>query len=303
MKYIITHNSWDKYISDEFYSIMSELEENYRWKIVYVEDVDISEIRRISEDNITLFFETYNIFDIHNDIKCDMFFCDDLHFHTTERYYQKLRAFNSCKVLLSTYEYLISDIYELGCKKIWVPHCVSKSILEFKDIRDITERHKDILLIGNLNEQYYPLRNLWKSHSDVISHPGYKSYPGYNIRSTCYDEDLYESRVRHNYANIIAQYKYGITCTSIYHYLVAKFFEMPSLGTVLICDEFGSRKMRELGFNHLIEYNQYNISLINDRVKNMDDIEYKELSYLGRCNILENHTYKNRAYQIDNIIS
>jgi len=119
----------------------------------------------------------------------------------------------------------------------WLPHHVNLNI--FKDYgltKDI-----DFLLMGDLDRNYYPLRNeiLYK----MKNKPGfvYHKHPGYREFSD--DENIF---VREKYAQEINRAKIFFTCDSILHYPVAKYFEVLACKTLLLAPT--SPEIEDLGF-------------------------------------------------------
>lgn len=119
----------------------------------------------------------------------------------------------------------------------WLPHHVPLGI--FKDYglsKDI-----DYLLMGDLDRNYYPLRNeiLYKMNNK----PGfvYHKHPGY--REFSVDEKIF---VRKRYAQEINRAKIFFTCDSKLHYPVAKYFEVLACKTLLLAPT--SPEIEDLGF-------------------------------------------------------
>ena len=155
---------------------------------------------------------------------------------------------------------------------VWIPHSVSPEFFGFEQndqyhnnnsnttstsIVDPTHNDNDIkrdriILPGKINDKY-PIR-MWaekgKRHGnpqlqmlDVLAHAGYT--------------------VKHNqtqqldFASSIGKYATAFTCASKYHYIVAKMFEIPAVGTLLLVNNDVAELMKSLGFEDGIHYKTY----------------------------------------------
>jgi hypothetical protein len=115
------------------------------------------------------------------------------------------------------------------------PHCAEKEI--FKDYG--LPKKYDILLVGVMSQEIYPLRELFKREifprlqrlnykCKILKHPGYRvKHIGHQVK---------------HYAKLINQAKIACTCASIYHYALAKYAEIPLCNTLLCGDLPGERQ-------------------------------------------------------------
>jgi hypothetical protein len=115
------------------------------------------------------------------------------------------------------------------------PICVEKRI--FKDYGE--EKIYDVLLIGSLKKDIYPLRNKFKEEIfPRLKKKGYickvLEHPGYRI-------DDVDEQIR-NYAKEINRSKIVVTCSSIFRYAVHKYVEVPLCGSLLCADLPNERK-------------------------------------------------------------
>src|ERR1019366_1381333 len=90
------------------------------------------------------------------------------------------------------------------------------------------DRHPRALLSGSVSQQVYPFR--WacqKTHAFNVLPP--------------------QGLGRDEYLAYLGTYRYAITCNSIFEYTVAKYFEIPAMGAVLIAPPPSMDEMDLLG--------------------------------------------------------
>ena len=157
-------------------------------------------------------------------------FIDDLHFGTPGVFSSRQFLFESASEIFSTYPYLFHNYYhDIPSKKItWLPH--SASTLSYRSINKTAE---NLLFVSGANLlEWYPCRwrafFLCRNRNDLVSclkHPGYAE--GMKNDSSFY----YGGR---RYFSYMRQYVFGLgTCQSV-HYAIAKLFEIPANGLVLV---------------------------------------------------------------------
>jgi len=114
-------------------------------------------------------------------------------------------------------------------KFIAISHCAEKTI--FKDYG--LEKSMDLLLIGELNPQVYPLRRRFLNIFKKMS-PQYKcvilNHPNYIV------QDAHTNRLAIDFAKMINSAKIAVTCGSIYKYRLGKYIEVPMCNTALAAD-------------------------------------------------------------------
>jgi hypothetical protein len=120
----------------------------------------------------------------------------------------------------------------------WLPHFVNIDLFKDYDLA------KDInwLMMGKL-AFYYPLRvSMYKKMRNMagfVNHP----HPGYrNIN----DDQEQKVLVGEAYALKINRAKMFLTCDSIFHYPIIKYYEVLACKTLLLAPS--SKELRDLGF-------------------------------------------------------
>ncbi|MBV9937109.1 MAG: glycosyltransferase family 1 protein [Acidobacteriaceae bacterium] len=252
------------YISREFYYIMQDLIQVYGWR--QIEPTALSQYMASPKGQllevlgeipeVVLFWETYDLFNAIlpalRDLGCGaVLFADDLHmlWGQESRRNTKLLAFSHCDLLLTPYAYVFGEFYpELqGRKKVvWVPHSASPDF-----VLPFNAQPENAILLSGFIGSLYPLRLRMKELQQenryaIVQH----QHPGY---STVYDYEK-DMRIGVGYARTINRFKAGFTDALTFRYVVAKHFEIPATGALLIADGSVDGPLRQLGFIENIHY-------------------------------------------------
>lgn len=264
MKLLISEmQALGRYVSREFHYTMTELIHRYGWKQIETHELwsrPGSLAARLHAKfgelpSAILFWEGYDFFrtvlcDVR-DLHCRIcMFADDLHWDSELTRSTKLMAYVSCDVILPACEPVFDSFFPglRATKKIaWVPHAASPDfILPFN-----ASPRPAILISGRINSEYplrQRMRRLYESGAyalDLLEHPG--SYD-------CSYDYANNPAVGVGYAKSIQSRLGAFVCSSRYHYTVAKFFEIPATGSLLLADASVGGALRRLGF---IEYEHY----------------------------------------------
>lgn len=150
------------------------------------------------------------------------------------------------------------------------------------------------LLSGALYPFYYPLR-VWihqqkSQHIEMLVHPGYAARKGTEIK------------VGEEYVKELHKYFCGVTTSSILDYVVAKYFEIPAVGSLLLAEH--TPDLDKIGFienKHYVKINKDNFfTLLDNVLKNPD--KYENIRKEGRKFVFENHTDEHRFEQLKKTI-
>ncbi|WP_018752270.1 glycosyltransferase [Paenibacillus sanguinis] len=166
----------------------------------------------------------------------------DLHSKVEQRR-EFLRRFPSSHIF-TIYQHAFRRRYpEFKGHLRWLPHFVDPAV--FRDYRQ--RKQIDILLMGATNRKVYPLRHTIKAA--LTGRPGFVSYdhPGY----TDFASEA-QARVATGFAAEVNRAKIFMTCDSIYHYPLRKYFEVPACHTLLLAPE--NPDLTELGFRSGVHY-------------------------------------------------
>jgi hypothetical protein len=173
----------------------------------------------------------------------------------------------------------------------WLPHFVNTDI--FKDY----ELDKDInwLMMGMMS-RFYPLRRkmyrrMRHKHGFVRhSHPGYRRF-----------NDRQKSRlfVGESYAREISRAKMFLTCDSVYHYPLIKYYEVLACKTLLLAPY--SKELRALGFIpgvNFVAVNRKNF-LYKAKYYLKNEGERLRIAEAGYEMVRSKHTVEIRAAQLE----
>ncbi|GGE41681.1 hypothetical protein GCM10011391_20550 [Pullulanibacillus camelliae] len=178
---------------------------------------------------------------------------------------------------------------EFLSRMVWLPHHVPINI--FKPYNE--EKDIDILMSGALFEHIYPLRHHFYTHYKDDPRFCYIPHPGY--RDVDEQEAYY---VGENYARLLSRAKLFLTCDSVEHFPVLKYYEAAAAGTCLLAPL--NAELRDLGFQ--ADENCVDISAVNfeEKVEEYLEDEEKRKQIIQRAVhfIRENHSTEVRAKQL-----
>lgn len=312
MKLIVSQlEAWKTYVSREFYCMITDLVSTYGWRHLEIDklwestgsvrDLLIDEFGEVPETII--FCEAYELLHAHaKDIyRLDsrkLLFADDLHCWDEEMRQKKLVSFALCDGILSTCGYAWGSFYPEFCgtkKVVWVPHSASPDfMLPFNPVAE-----NSILLSGAIS-RHYPLRQEMKSlHARGNHYIAYHDHPGY---FTGYDYENDQS-IGSGYAKTINKYRAAFTDNLTFRYVVAKYFEIPATGALLLAENAVSGPLKELGFIENQHYLPVSKENLEDRIQYvLDEKNHEELDQIrrnGQALVWDKHKTTDRARQID----
>ncbi|WP_261132632.1 glycosyltransferase [Bacillus sp. Marseille-Q3570] len=179
---------------------------------------------------------------------------------------------------------------EFNDRIIWLPHHVPGHIFyDQKRPRDI-----DMLMVGSLIEHLYPLRVKMYNHYRNFSDFTYFQHPGYRHVNSSKKGII----TGNSYAEALNRSKLFLTCDSIYHFPVLKYFEALACGTLLLAS--GSKELEALGFidgQTFIQVTEANFATkANYYLRN--EQERSRIVSKGMELIHERHTTEIRAKQL-----
>ena len=308
MKLIVSHlEAVRTYVTRELYFIQHDLIENHGWKHIEANALwhgagSLEHKLRIALGQLPeliMFWEAYELVYRYSReiqvLKCrKFFFADDLHSWTRRMREIKVIVFGVSDVVLSPVIYRLKDLFpELARRQtVWVPHSASTDfMLPFNP-----DAENAIFLSGAINEAY-PLRQrmlqLHRENSYAIKyhrHPGY--YCGYD-----YGRD---GRIGRGYAERIRECRAGFADSVFpFQYIVAKFFEIPATGALLLADDTVSEPLKKLGFaagRHYVPVSQKNLEKqIEYVLSESNQDELNQIRQNGQALVHEQHKTSDRA--------
>jgi hypothetical protein len=303
------------YVTREFHFVMRDLIHIYGWRHVQPDVLsgDPASARAILVQRFgelpetILFWETYELclalMPILRDVGCRGYlFADDLHLLWGKESMRdaKLLAFAGCDRILASYAYIFHEFYpELRGRStpVWIPHSASPDFaLPFND------HPENRILLSGAGGPHYPLRGRVKDLQEAGTYPiEHRHHPGY---AEGYDYDG-DSRVGVGYAKTIHRYKVGFTDASIFRYAVAKYFEIPATGSLLLAGDSVREPLAELGFIENVHYIPVCKEDLERKIEyvldpNNDD-EIHAIRRRGQELVLSRHRTRDRAKLIDSV--
>jgi len=313
MKLIVSQlEALRRYVSREFYHIQNDLMTGYGWA-----QIDTQTLWRASTiagtildtfgqlPETILFWEGYELLSARaaelSRLRCRKFIlADDLHWWNERMRQNKSVGFALCETVLSTYGYVWDRFYPefRGAKKVvWIPHSASPDFL----LRYNQHPENAILLSGAITH-HYPLRQQMKVLHDQRRYSiAYHAHPGYHCQ---YD---YERNVDvgRGYAERLNKFRVGFTDALTYEYVVAKYFEIPATGALLLADAVVSEPLRKLGFIANEHYLPVSKENLEERIQFVLDVaNHEELDKIRRRGqelVCQKHKTIDRARQINDV--
>jgi Glycosyl transferases group 1 len=297
------------YISREFFFIIESLERRFGWKHLEtwelgndsrsLETVLLDKLGSIPE--VILFWEEYEVFTSRSTELGRLgvqigIWADDLHsFNETKRL-----PFVLADKILAAYANRFEEFYPSILKNadlIWVPHSASADF-----VVPLNEKPEPAVLLSGAMTSHYPLRRQVKALSEEGSLPiVFFDHPGYH----CGFDHESDERVGRGFAKKIARHLAAFTDGLIYGYLVAKFFEIPATGALLLGEERMNGALASLGFRDGVHYLSVGPENLKPRIEEvLDPRNRKEIDKIRREAqklVLNRHLVDHRAKQINDV--
>lgn len=216
-----------------------------------------------------------------------MVYIDDLHNDMT----YKLHLFSNMNIVLATYKYLFPSLYStINIDKIyWFPHNINGQFMPSEINKDPINK----ILLSGATSDVYPMRCKLKKYIKTGQVEQLQKQ-GYKVKN----HDI----IGKKYIQHLSEYICAFTCCSNINtpYLVAKFFEIPGSGSLLLAyDEFIKEHLCELGLidgENYISVNHDNLKEKIDYILNPDNRKYIDsVRTKGYLLIQNNHTLKKRV--------
>lgn len=314
MKLIVSElEMWRRYVSREFYHVMTDLMTNHGWR--HIETFELwngpgtikSKLMEVFGEmpEVVLFWEGYHFLIAHGydilHLDCHKYlFADDLHWGWPEEGHNKFLCYSMFDTILSPYAYLFDKFYPQlrGAKRAaWVPHSVSTDFM-----LPYNAHPENAILLSGCLEYYYPFRQQMKRLHEQQSYAiAYHPHPGYGSN---YDYDK-DADVGQGYAAKINSYRVGFTDSTQYKYVVAKYFEIPATGALLLADDAVAAQLKEMGLRENRHYLPVSTDDLEEKVQYvLEEKNHKELDEIrrrGQKLIWKQHKTSDRAKLIDEI--
>lgn len=302
-----------RYVSREFAYVLAGLVKEHGWRQLdpsetwrapgTLRDKLLGKLGELPE--VVLFWEGYEFLNAHarlfDQMGCAKYvFADDLHWWNERMREVKSRAYSSCEGVLCTYEPAFHRFYpRLGQEKevSWIPHAASPDFL----LESNESPEAAVFLSGAVNE-HYPLRQALLRLYEAGRHAVvYHEHPGYHC-SYDYDRD---ANVGRSYAARIHRYLAGFTDCLTFRYTVAKHFEIPATGALLLADGAVSGDLARLGFEAGVQYVPVCAEDLEERLAYVLEARNREeinaIRRRGQELVQARHTTRHRSRRIDEV--
>ena len=302
-----------RYVSRESFHLVSALMHDYGWQHVELYDLhrergplDQKLLRRFGVlPEVVLFREGYRAFGHQFRAWVGLgahlgVLADDL--HGPKRAPRMSLMFHLCDVVFSTYAHVFPDFFpEIPMRKVrWTPHAACPDFHV-----DFNEQPENTVLLSGAVNDVYPMRQQLKAyheqHPDAVHwHP----HPGYHCR---YEHNGSNHDVGRGFAERIRRHRAAFTDGSKYRYLVAKHFEIPATGALLLGDEVMRPVLRQLGFIENEHYVPTSSQTLDDTIRYVrDERDHATLDLIrkrGQSLVETRHTTNHRAAFIDAVLA
>jgi hypothetical protein len=218
---------------------------------------------------------------------------DDLH-----RNHEAMdEALDAADVVLAAYAPRISEYRPRveSSRVIWMPHAAGPDFL-----MPVEESPSPVVFVSGAMAASYPLRLSMRALAErrpelaqLHAHPGYECSFDYSS----------DDRVGRGYALAIRECLAAFTDALSHQYIVAKHFEIPATGALLIADRAVAPQLAMLGFidgEHYVSASNSDLEPIVEHVldrRNSEEID--AIRRRGHALVHARHTTLHRAQQID----
>lgn len=303
-------SGYSRYITREFACIMEALIAVHGWKHLEPSELKhgspwIEQLERLcgAMPDLILFWEADAfIWDHEGQVKslpCEKWIViDDL--HHPERHVSRERAFLNCSTILATYAYRMDCFFPKVVQTrrvIWMPHSASPDFVFEANPAPCNA----VFLSGSLHD-CYPLRRQLNALSEegmagIVRQP----HPGYRIQFQYGSDD----RVGRAFGRRIWEHRSAFTDCSTFQYTIAKHFEIPATGALLVAEATIEVPLRELGFLPGIHYFPVGATDLEERVRYLlDQNNHAELDRIrttGQILVRSRHLTIHRANLINDL--
>jgi Glycosyl transferases group 1 len=298
-----------RYVSREFWWTFTVLRMQYGWHLVETAHLprNGNDLERVLEEraggwpDAILFWESYVQAARYGQAFLDrgtrlFVMTDDLHHRRTSME----RALCLADGVLSTYAPRLSEYWpRVDRKRVhWMPHAACGDFL-----LPVEESPRPVVFVSGAVGPAYPLRGAMRDLARrrpelarVHDHPGYRTTFDYGS----------DPRVGRGFASAIRECLAGFTDALVHQYVVAKHFEIPATGALLIADRAVSPQMAALGFvdgEHYLSATAADLeSVVARAVHPAFYAEADAIRRRGHALVHAKHTVEHRAKAIEELV-
>src|SRR5262249_27812651 len=209
---------------------------------------------------------------------------------------------STCDVILAAYAYAFDEFHPgLAETKtvVWIPHSASPDFM-----LDYNEHPANGIFLSGAMDWLYPLRCRMKSLHDQGIYPiVFQPHPGYG----CGYDYAVDHRVGRPYARSINRMRAAFTDCLRYRYVVAKYFEIPATGALLLAEGAVSDFLARLGFVAGAHYIAVSSETLEEMIRYvLDEANHSEVDAIRRRGqelVRRSHKASDRARMIDDALS
>ena len=219
---------------------------------------------------------------------------DDMHYHNVETRHLKQRAFSLPVLLVLTYPYVGYWLYpeiDMAARSVWLPHSAAA---RFVRPLNHSASFEQVLLTGSTARMWYPYRAAAENERSVlqIKHPGYA---------------VAHSRVaKRRFVDRMVAFGVGLTDCSTLQYALAKVFEIPASGQLLLVNAEIAPVLRALCMvegEQFLAYRKKGVSSQIEQVRSLGArTRVNHIRENGHVQVLRWHTTARRASQLDRMM-
>jgi Glycosyl transferases group 1 len=304
-----------RYVTREAFHVMRELIERYGWMHMETHGLasqphclrERMRERCGAQPDVVLFWEAYHLVtsalsQLYNANFNVVIYCEDLHWFHAEMRATKMFALTVADVILAAYAPVFERFFpEVAAAKriVWVPHAASPEFM-----LPLNESAANEIFLSGMINDYYPLRQRLKAlgkktELHIVEHP----HPGYQ----CHHDHETSGVVGAGYARRINASRAAFTDASKFNYMLAKFFEIPATGSLLVGDAAAEQQLSQLGFRQQAHFIPVSDATLESDLRHILDAknhaELDEVRRRGQQLIWARHKTSDRAKLIDEVCS
>lgn len=304
-----------RYVTRQPYLVMRELIDSYGWQHIETDRLLVpgrtvkDRLRELLGDvpDVILFWEGFHVTGIAASQLIQehcrvVVYCQDLHWFDEGMRAMRLASLAPADLILATYAPVFAGFYpEIArCRRVeWIPHAASPEFL-----LPMNDRAENVVLLSGAINEYYPLRRQLQAiagtnrlRGRIVEH----RHPGYQ----CNHDHQTSSAVGAGYAHRIRGCRAAFTDASKLSYVVAKYFEIPATGALLLGDDTVASELSALGFKKWIHYVPVSErTLQRELLHVLDERNHGALDQIrnnGQNLVRKHHQTNDRARRIDEL--
>lgn len=288
------------YVTDRYSCLFEMLRDHLEFQIIVTDDpnrvpsnVDVVLTLKNPQPNVVS--TLVQLADLDPQVKLIGYFTD-LHLGDKEPYHSSMiRMLERCDVVLCPYDEMFRKTWpQFVDKYVFFPHFFAPHE-RFARLSFNEDPVMKCVLAGAIGH-VYPLRCVisqypFQGEVFIPQHPGYYTKK--------WDDAVF---VRDRYARLLHDHFCSVATSSVYNYVVAKYFEIPATGALLLANEV--EDLKKLDFVPFVHYIPITADDVVGRIQHclLNPEEYIEIRRTGMKFVREEHSINNRFEQLRKIL-